>query len=162
MKNKRIPDFILISHWPLQRATSPCSSIYTTFIGENRVTDLNDYIPVHIYDINGTKRTNSNLTSKEKALIKCNKHLLFNSMMSLLFPKSIKIFILAVDTALKPLLKLGIKPDAVITLDAQSHSLFAFLGTPVNNLTLFADIVSPASLIRKFPAKNIIYYDGVH
>ncbi len=41
-------------------------------------------------------------------------------------PLSEKLFVISVDTSLPVLLKSGIKPDIVVTLDGQFHSLFDF------------------------------------
>ena len=74
-----------------------------------------------------------------------------------------KCFILACDTALKPLLKAGIQPHAVITLDAQRHTLFAFQGTargtaPAKTV-LFADLVCNPAVLREIEAnvRGIIF-----
>ena len=63
-----------------------------------------------------------------------------------------RAFILACDTALKPLLKAGIVPHAVITLDAQRHTLFAFQGTAPDATILFADLVSNPGVLRQVAA----------
>lgn len=60
-----------------------------------------------------------------------------------------RAFILACDTALKPLLKASIKPHAVVTLDAQRHTLFAFQGTQSEDTVLFADLVSNPAVLRQ-------------
>ncbi|MEQ9363798.1 MAG: DUF115 domain-containing protein [Leptospirales bacterium] len=64
-----------------------------------------------------------------------------------------KFFILACDTALKPLLKSGIVPHAVITLDAQRHTLFAFQGTEPGETVLFADLVSNPTVLRSIAGR---------
>ncbi|MCR9143132.1 MAG: DUF115 domain-containing protein [bacterium] len=65
-----------------------------------------------------------------------------------------KCFILACDTALKPLLKAGIVPHAVITLDAQRHTLFAFQGVSPGETVLFADLVSNPAVLRSIAART--------
>ncbi len=64
-----------------------------------------------------------------------------------------RAFILACDTALKPLLKAGIVPHAVITLDAQRHTLFAFQGTEPDATVLFADLVSNPGVLRQIAGR---------
>ncbi|GIX40603.1 MAG: hypothetical protein KatS3mg129_0336 [Leptospiraceae bacterium] len=52
-----------------------------------------------------------------------------------------KAFLFSTDTALKPLLKMGIQPDAVHILDAQIHTYFHLRGVNVKNIVIFADLV---------------------
>ncbi len=68
-----------------------------------------------------------------------------------------KVFILACDTALKVLLKFGIIPDGVMTLDAQTHSYFHFLGEDLSEIPIFADFVTTPALLRNFNFKSIIH-----
>ncbi len=66
-------------------------------------------------------------------------------------------FLLAADTALKVLLKNGVRPHAVFTLDAQKHSRFHFLGEDLSGITLFADIVADPVLLRIVNPDTIIF-----
>ncbi len=50
--------------------------------------------------------------------------------------------IVAVDTSFKVLIRSGIVPHIVMTIDAQKHSLKHFLGTAHNGALLLADLVS--------------------
>ena len=59
-----------------------------------------------------------------------------------------RALLVSVDTALKPLLKVGITPHLVMTLDAQVHSIKHFLGTSVKDVLLLADVVSYPPLVR--------------
>ena len=70
-----------------------------------------------------------------------------------------RAFILCVDSALKVLLSAGIKPHAVITLDAQPHTLFAFQGLDLkrNEILLFADIASNPVVLRKIKLGQVIF-----
>ena len=68
-----------------------------------------------------------------------------------------KAFILCVDTALKILLNAGIKPNAVITLDAQIHTLFSFQGLDLNGIILFTDIASNPSILSKIKLDKVIF-----
>ena len=68
-----------------------------------------------------------------------------------------KVFLLACDTALKVLLKFGIIPDGVMTLDAQLHSYFHFLGEDLSEIPIFSDFVTAPSLLRNFKFKSIIH-----
>ncbi len=58
-----------------------------------------------------------------------------------------KVFLMACDTALKVLLRSGILPDAVYTLDAQLNSLFHFLGEELNSIPCIADVVTSPYLL---------------
>ncbi len=70
-----------------------------------------------------------------------------------------RAFILSTDTAYKVLMRNGIIPHGVITLDAQSHSLFHFLGENVFNeqVPLFADTVCHPSLIRLGGFQQVLF-----
>jgi hypothetical protein len=59
-----------------------------------------------------------------------------------------RAFVLACDTALKPLLAAGIRPHAVITLDAQRHTLFALQGADLSETLVFADLVTNPTVLR--------------
>ena len=68
-----------------------------------------------------------------------------------------KVFLLSCDTSLKVLLKFGIIPDGVMTLDAQTHSYFHFMGEDFTEIPLFADMVVSPQLIRSMKYKSIIH-----
>ncbi len=68
-----------------------------------------------------------------------------------------KIFLLSCDTSLKVLLKFGIIPDGVMTLDAQTHSYFHFMGEDFTEIPLFADMVVSPQLIRSMKYKSIVH-----
>lgn len=70
-----------------------------------------------------------------------------------------RLFILAVDTAVKPLVKAGIKPDAFITIDAKKDlDLVEIDGAET------IPVIAPATALYKImdrqKAKKIFYYDG--
>jgi hypothetical protein len=80
-----------------------------------------------------------------------------------------RVFLLACDTALKAVLRLGIVPDGVCTLDAQKHTIFHFMGVDLANIPLFADLVANPMLFRTAKncrpifsntAKYITHHDG--
>ncbi|RHX90068.1 motility associated factor glycosyltransferase family protein [Leptospira stimsonii] len=68
-----------------------------------------------------------------------------------------KVFLFSCDTSLKALLKFGIVPDGVITLDAQTHSFFHFMGAESSNVPLFADLVSSPSILRTQKFSKIVH-----
>jgi hypothetical protein len=68
-----------------------------------------------------------------------------------------KVFLLSCDTSLKVLLKFGIIPDGVMTLDAQTHSYFHFMGEDFSEIPLFADMVVSPQLIRSMKYKSIVH-----
>ncbi|MDZ4726506.1 MAG: 6-hydroxymethylpterin diphosphokinase MptE-like protein [Leptospira sp.] len=68
-----------------------------------------------------------------------------------------KVFILSCDTSLKVLLKAGIIPDGVVTLDAQTNSFFHFMGEDLKNIPLFADLVSSPTLLREPIFQSVIH-----
>ncbi|RHX77701.1 motility associated factor glycosyltransferase family protein [Leptospira yasudae] len=68
-----------------------------------------------------------------------------------------KVFLFSCDTSLKALLKFGIVPDGVITLDAQTHSFFHFMGAESSNVPLFADLVSSPPILRSQKFTKIVH-----
>ncbi|MEQ8349893.1 MAG: DUF115 domain-containing protein [Leptospiraceae bacterium] len=68
-----------------------------------------------------------------------------------------KFFILACDTALKPLLRAGIRPHGAHILDAQKQTLLHFLNEDLSDLILFADLVCHPSLIRHLSPAGWIF-----
>lgn len=70
-----------------------------------------------------------------------------------------RAFILAVDTAVKPLIHAGIMPDAFITIDAKKMlslvEVDAIRDTPV-----IAPITANYDIIKRQRGKKIFYYDG--
>ncbi len=68
-----------------------------------------------------------------------------------------KVFILSCDTSLKVLLKAGIIPDGVVTLDAQTNSFFHFMGEDLKKIPLFADLVSSPTLLRESMFQSVIH-----
>ncbi|MFB5649946.1 motility associated factor glycosyltransferase family protein [Leptospira wolffii] len=68
-----------------------------------------------------------------------------------------KVFIMSCDTSLKVLLKHGIVPDGIMTLDAQTHSVFHFLGEDTSEIPLFADLVSSPPILRNLKFKSVVH-----
>ncbi|TGK00886.1 DUF115 domain-containing protein [Leptospira semungkisensis] len=68
-----------------------------------------------------------------------------------------KVFIMSCDTSLKVLLKHGIIPDGIMTLDAQTHSVFHFLGEDTSKIPLFADLVSSPPILRNLQFKSVVH-----
>lgn len=67
-----------------------------------------------------------------------------------------RCLILACDTALKPLLRAGIRPQGVHVLDAQPHTLLHLRGEDLSDIVIFADLVVHPHLAEKLgPAKWI-------
>jgi hypothetical protein len=56
------------------------------------------------------------------------------------------IFIIAADTSLPALLRHGLEPDAVLSIDCQHISFYHFLGINCRNIPLFLDLASPPLL----------------
>ncbi len=68
-------------------------------------------------------------------------------------------FLIACDAALRPLLYHGIKPDLVVSLDAQALVYRHFVGVKPGEIQLLCDIVSPPALVRQFRAH---FFAGGH
>lgn len=70
-----------------------------------------------------------------------------------------KAFILAVDTAIKPLMKAGIVPDAFLTIDP--HKLLALVEIDgAENIPVIAPTSARHALLERQKAKKIFYSDG--
>ncbi len=70
-----------------------------------------------------------------------------------------KAFIAAVDTAMKPLLKAGIKPDVFLTIDPhKSLGLVEIAGA--EKVPVIAPACARYSLIERQKGKKIFYFDG--
>lgn len=70
-----------------------------------------------------------------------------------------KAFIIAVDTALKPLLKAGILLDAYATIDANKNMIL-FNMDEINDIPVVAPPVALADIIANNRARKIFYFDG--
>ncbi|MCB1158346.1 MAG: motility associated factor glycosyltransferase family protein [Leptospiraceae bacterium] len=68
-----------------------------------------------------------------------------------------KVFLFSCDTSLKVLLSNQIIPDGVMTLDAQTHSFFHFMGTDLQEIPVFADMVASPLLLRHINTVSIIH-----
>jgi hypothetical protein len=68
-----------------------------------------------------------------------------------------KLFIFSCDTSLKVLLKFGIIPDGVMTLDAQTNSYFHFMGEDLSKIPLFADMVTSPMLLRSLHFLSVVH-----
>jgi hypothetical protein len=60
-----------------------------------------------------------------------------------------RIVLLAVDTAVAPLLRRGLEPDVVLVLDAQVANLLDFVGVEVGRLAVMADLSSAPGVLRR-------------
>lgn len=69
-----------------------------------------------------------------------------------------KAFILAVDTALKPLLKAGIKPDAFFTIDAQKP-LELIEAEGVESIPVIAPTCASQAVMEHQKGKHIFFHD---
>lgn len=69
-----------------------------------------------------------------------------------------KVHLIAVDTALEPLLKSGIKPDVIVTLDAQFYNLFDFFSILKgkkysNGMKLVTDTTTYPKILKYWPGE---------
>lgn len=70
-----------------------------------------------------------------------------------------KAFILAVDTAMKPLLKAGVVPDAFMTIDP--HKLMELVEIEgVEDIPIIAPTCARSALIERQKGKKIFFFDG--
>jgi hypothetical protein len=74
--------------------------------------------------------------------------------------KSRRVFIISSDTALPVLLRRGIEPDAVVSIDCQHISYHHFLGCNIpRGVPLFLDIASPP-LLSRFSTSPLFFCSG--
>ncbi|MEW5766586.1 MAG: 6-hydroxymethylpterin diphosphokinase MptE-like protein [bacterium] len=71
-----------------------------------------------------------------------------------------KALLISVDTALKAVLKRGIKPDIVITVDAQVKNYHHFRGLDLNDVALVADSVCYPRIFKHFSGLKLIASHG--
>lgn len=71
-----------------------------------------------------------------------------------------KALLICVDTALKAVLKRGIKPDLVITVDAQVKNYHHFRGLDLNEVALVADPVCYPRIFKHFTGLKFIASHG--
>ena len=76
-----------------------------------------------------------------------------------------RALIVSVDTALKVLLRHGVEPHIVMTIDAQKHSIKHFLGERPGGTVLLADMVSYPRITDIYQGKTMFsttakYYNG--
>ncbi len=70
-----------------------------------------------------------------------------------------KAFILAVDTAVKPLIRAGIRPDAFITIDAMKLSNLVQIDE-IKDTPVIAPITANNDILKEQRNKKIFYFDG--
>ncbi|MCB1307772.1 MAG: motility associated factor glycosyltransferase family protein [Leptospiraceae bacterium] len=69
-----------------------------------------------------------------------------------------RAFLLACDTAARVMATAGILPHAIMTLDAQKHTLFHFQSDPIfKECLLFADLVTHPAVLRHIPHRALIF-----
>ena len=69
-----------------------------------------------------------------------------------------RAFLLACDTAYKVLSRFGVLPHAVVTLDAQKHTLFHFLGqADLDRVVMLADLVVHPLILRSVAPRGAIF-----
>jgi len=71
-----------------------------------------------------------------------------------------EFFLIAVDTSLPCLLRAGIQPDAVISIDCQHISYYHFMDTLPPDVFLFLDLASPPLLSLR--SKRSQFFSGGH
>jgi len=71
-----------------------------------------------------------------------------------------KLFVISADTALPALLRRGLRPDAVVSIDCQHISYYHFMGTDCAAIPLFLDIASPP-LLAGF-SDHPFFFSGGH
>ena len=70
------------------------------------------------------------------------------------------LFVISADTALPALLRRGLRPDAVVSIDCQHISYYHFMGTDCAAIPLFLDIASPP-LLAGF-SDHPFFFSGGH
>ncbi len=70
-----------------------------------------------------------------------------------------RAFILAVDTAVKPLVKSGVLPDAFITIDSKKPTSLVEIDE-IKDVPIIAPVVANYDILKEQRGKKIFYYDG--
>jgi hypothetical protein len=70
-----------------------------------------------------------------------------------------ELFVICADTALGALLRLGLRPDAVVSIDCQHISYYHFMGIDCKNIPLFLVIASPP-MLAEFSALPFFFSGG--
>ncbi len=70
-----------------------------------------------------------------------------------------RAFILAVDTAMKPLVQAGIIPDAFITIDSKKPTNLVEADI-IKDIPVIAPVVANYDILKEQRGKKIFYYDG--
>jgi hypothetical protein len=68
-----------------------------------------------------------------------------------------RFFLLAVDTALRPLADRGLFPDAVVVVEAQHANLQDFLGSTDSELTVIRDLSAHPQTARLFAGRHFVF-----
>jgi hypothetical protein len=69
------------------------------------------------------------------------------------------LFVISADTALPALLRRGIRPDAVVSIDCQHISYYHFMGAECADIPLFLDISSPP-MLSQFSTRPFFFSGG--
>lgn len=117
-----------------------------------RYTTKNQFSKMNSFRISELKNA---LTSIPAILVSAGPSL--RSQIPLITRVRDRVFLLSCDTSLKVLLKSGIIPDGVYTLDAQMNSLFHFLGEDTSNIPIFADLVTAPYLLDCLVKSNVVF-----
>lgn len=67
-------------------------------------------------------------------------------------------YLLAVDTALHTLVEYGLRPDAVVVLDAQAWNFQDLIGVDTTDIALISDITAYPSCIRRFHGRRWFFF----
>ena len=127
--------------------------LFSAHIAKNQLENMR-----YVCDGYNTKRLSEVLPTHVPAILVSAGPSLNDSIEALKKAKN-KAFILAVDTALKPLLNAGIVPDAYVTIDAKKP-LSLVEHEIAKKIPLITQATANSEILKEQEGKIIFYYDG--
>jgi hypothetical protein len=112
-----------------------------------------------IRNLAGAEKTEPPVEPIQKAAV-CGAGPSLDEQLPLLREKQGKTYIIAADTAFPALLRGGIEPDAVISIDCQHISWYHFAGALPPATALFLDLAGPPLVASRSPAPR--FFSGGH
>ncbi|MBI9098664.1 MAG: DUF115 domain-containing protein [Spirochaetaceae bacterium] len=95
--------------------------------------------------------------NKGKPVVICGAGASLEESLTFLKSKREKLYIMAVDTALSPLLEFGIKPDIVFALESQFYNLGDFYNSKNLDIDLMTDITGYPQVCRNLKGKTYFF-----
>ena len=134
------------------------SSFLISTFWRNRLT-INKLGKLWIKNILSNLQNDSELYPENygKPVVICGAGASLEDSLSILKSKRESIYIMAVDTALNPLLEYGIEPDIVFALESQFYNLGDFYNSKGKKIDLFTDITGYPPVCRNLNGNTYFF-----